>query len=241
MSTIVWLDPLQPPDRLPEPATALTEPNGLLAAGGSLSPQWLLTAYTRGIFPWYEAGQPILWWSPDPRFVLLPQDLHQSRSLRRTLRRTSFEYSADCAFAEVVDACAEPRRYTRATWITAEMAAAYKELRRLGWAHSFETWQAGKLAGGLYGVSMGRVFFGESMFTRISDASKAAFVQAARFLPSLGIELIDCQMPTNHLGRFGARIMARDAFIAKLGELVDRTPPERSWADSFAHWRTSGR
>lgn len=218
---------------MPPASAALDEPNGLLAAGGSLEPAWLLAAYARGIFPWYEAGQPILWWSPNPRAVLEPGGLHVSRSLRRRLRRGTFRVTADRAFDAVVAGCAEPRGYTDSTWITADMARAYARLHRLGYAHSFEAWSDDALVGGLYGVAMGRVFFGESMFMRRSDASKVAFVHAVRFLAARGFELIDCQVATEHLSRFGAVSMPREEFVELVRRHCTGGEPEFSWSIEF--------
>jgi leucyl/phenylalanyl-tRNA---protein transferase len=237
MSAIHWLDPRQGPEAMPEPRLALDEPNGLLAAGGRLEPAWLLSAYANGIFPWYETGQPILWWCPDPRAVLDPAELRVSRSLRRTLARRPFDLSADRAFDAVVAACAEPRRYTDATWITPEMAAAYGRLHRLGYAHSFEAWAEGQLVGGLYGIALGRVFFGESMFAKATDASKVAFVDAVRFLSAEGFVLIDCQLPSEHLSRFGARNIPRDTFLQQLRTLCDAGREPGTWSATFAALR----
>lgn len=233
MTRICWLGPEDGPERLPSPAHALTEPNGLLAAGGSLEPDWLLVSYERGIFPWYEEGQPILWWSPNPRAVLWPADLKLSRSLKRALKRTSFTVSADRAFGDVVTACAAPREYTDATWITPEMARAYGALHELGWAHSFEAWDGDVLVGGLYGVAIGRVFFGESMFAHRTDASKIAFVHGVRFLRATGCELIDCQVPSAHLTRLGATAMPRDAFVCELQALCRPRSTPQTWRDKF--------
>ena len=174
MRSLYWISRDRRVDAFPPASDALTEPNGLLAAGGDLSPERLLAAYRKGIFPWYQEGQPILWWSPDPRAVLWPDSLKVSRSLRRSLRNRRFEVRVDTAFKLVVAGCAEPRAYGAGTWITDDMAEAYIRLHRLGWAHSFETWQDEKLVGGLYGVAIGGAFFGESMFTRVTDASKVA-------------------------------------------------------------------
>ena len=234
MSNIRWLNPIDGPDALPEPHEALIEPNGLLAAGGSLTPDWLLESYARGIFPWYESGQPILWWSPDPRAVLLPENLVVSRSLRKTLRRDKFRVTADCAFDRVVEACALPRRYTDATWITGEMAAAYRKLHELGRAHSFEAWCDGELAGGLYGVALGQIFFGESMFTQIRDASKVAFVHAVEFLRTNGFRLIDCQIPSEHLQSLGACNLPRPEFLSALERLREPEGAAGSWTEAFA-------
>ncbi|MEX1032573.1 MAG: leucyl/phenylalanyl-tRNA--protein transferase [Cellvibrionaceae bacterium] len=201
-------------DNLEFPPTeqALSEPNGLLAAGGDLSAGRLLVAYRQGIFPWYEAGQPILWWSPEPRSVLVPRDIHISRSLRKVLRRGEMSVSADRCFERVIAACAGPRRYTNGTWITSEMAEAYRALHRLGYAHSIETWQGGNLVGGVYGVAIGRAFFGESMFSKVSNASKVALVHLANQLAEWGYGLIDCQVETEHLRSMGATTITRAAF-----------------------------
>lgn len=216
MSVPRWLTRADAVDRFPSPNAALREPNGLLAAGGDLEPDRLLGAYARGIFPWYEEGQPILWWSPDPRAVLWPAELHVSRSLRRSLIKGGFELRVDTAFGEVLAGCAAPRRYTDATWITPDMMRAYQRLHRLGWAHSFETWRNGELVGGLYGVAIGRVFFGESMFARVTDASKVALVRMVRFLEERGFELIDCQVASEHIATLGARTIPRREFLALL-------------------------
>ncbi len=213
----------QDPEAFPPPERA--DRSGLLAIGGDLTPVRLLAGYRRGIFPWYSEGQPILWHSPDPRFVLLPGQLHVPRSLEKTLRRRTFEIRGDTAFADVLSACAEaPRPGQDGTWITPEMHAAYVALHRLGHAHSVEAWQDGTLVGGLYGVALGRVFFGESMFTRAPDASKAAFVTAARALFDAGCRLIDCQVETEHLARFGAADVPRRRFLQLLGPAVQGGP-----------------
>jgi leucyl/phenylalanyl-tRNA--protein transferase len=226
-------------DSFPPPSEALEEPNGLLAAGGDLEPRRLLTAYRNGIFPWYEAGQPILWWSPNPRAVLRPAELRVSRSLRRTLSRERFRVSADSAFEDVLAGCAAPRRYTAATWITGDMAHAYTALHRLGRAHSFEAWQDDTLVGGLYGVVLGRVFFGESMFSHVADASKAAFVHAVRFLRATGFELIDCQVGSRHLSSLGAEDVPRPEFLALLDALCDPPGTAGPWAERFAAWNAA--
>ena len=236
MSTIRWLNAGADVDGFPPPHQALEEPNGLLAAGGDLRPERLLGAYRRGIFPWYELGQPILWWCPDPRAVLLPSGLRISRSLRRVVKRREFEVTADEAFERVVEGCAAPRRYVTATWITDEMAAAYVELHRLGWAHSFEAWQGGKLAGGLYGVAIGRVFFGESMFTRVTNASKAAFVSAVRYLEARSFDLIDCQIASAHLHSFGAIDLPRSKFVNLLEKLCPTPDRPKAWTADYAEW-----
>jgi leucyl/phenylalanyl-tRNA--protein transferase len=208
-------------DRLSFPPPHLAIREGLLAVGGDLSPERLLLAYRQGIFPWYSPGEPILWWSPDPRLVLYPAELRISRSLRRTVRRKPFSITFDQAFAAVVRACAETRRsYGHGTWITEEMQAAYAELHRIGNAHSVEAWQAGELVGGLYGVSIGGVFFGESMFTRVNDASKVAFVTLVQRLGRIKASLIDCQVRTDHLIRFGAREIPRKLFLDQIERAI---------------------
>ncbi|QGZ30911.1 leucyl/phenylalanyl-tRNA--protein transferase [Stutzerimonas stutzeri] len=207
---------------------AMREPNGLLAAGGDLSPERLLAAYRHGCFPWYQDGQPLLWWSPDPRTVLYPQELHVSRSLRKTLRQGVFEITFDRAFAEVIEGCASPRSYAEGTWITTPMQDAYVALHRLGVAHSVEVWQDGRLVGGLYGLAMGQLFFGESMFSRATDASKAGFVTLVERLRDWGFKLIDCQMPTQHLASFGARGISRQTFAEALDRYLDE-PSSARW------------
>ena len=213
---LTWLDPHNDNQPFPHPDRALTEPDGLLAAGGNLTPRRLLRAYRMGIFPWYSADQPILWWSPDPRLVLLPECLKVSRSLRKTLRKGLFAITADTAFEQVVAACAGPRQGEPGTWITSEMYRAYCRLHRLGHAHSIETWQQGELVGGLYGVSLGRVFYGESMFSWISDASKIALVALAAQLQRWEFAVIDCQVTTTHLLSMGAVDIPRSSFLQLL-------------------------
>jgi leucyl/phenylalanyl-tRNA---protein transferase len=212
----------------PEPAQA--EPDGLLAVGGDLSPERLLEAYAAGIFPWYSEGSPILWWSPDPRLVLDPAALHVSRSLERTLRRGRYDIRADTAFAQVIRRCAvKPRAGQEGTWITSAMIRAYERLHDLGFAHSFEAWERGALAGGLYGVSLGGAFFGESMFADRPDASKAAFVEGVRWLAAHGVDLVDCQVRTEHLVRFGAVELARDVFLERLAAALERPTLRGRW------------
>ena len=213
--------PNSPPDAFPDPELAFDRPNGLLAAGGDLSPRRLLCAYRRGIFPWFSDGQPVLWWSPDPRAVLWPDTVRIGRTLRRTLRRGAFTVTGDTAFGRVIRECAAPRIGQDGTWITREMKAAYTRLHRAGHAHSIECWHGTELAGGLYGVAIGRVFFGESMFSRVTDASKVALVH----LCGLGFGLIDCQLPNPHLARLGAVEVARRRFIALLDEFCDAPGP----------------
>ena len=207
-------------EAFPPPEAA--DRSGLLAVGGRLTPRRLVAAYRRGIFPWYAPGQPVLWHSPDPRFVLPAGKLHVPRSLRRTLRRRTFVLRADTAFGRVLQACAEtPRPAQDGTWITPEMRTAYEALHRLGIAHSVEAWQGPQLVGGLYGVALGSVFFGESMFSHAPDASKAAFVTLAAALFAAGCRLIDCQVETEHLARFGAESWPRRRFLRELASAVE--------------------
>ncbi|MFZ9709705.1 MAG: leucyl/phenylalanyl-tRNA--protein transferase [Steroidobacteraceae bacterium] len=215
-----WLEPGADPDAFPPADEALDEPPGLLAAGGDLSVDRLLAAYRRGIFPWYSPGQPILWWCPDPREVLFPQQFHRSRSLTRRERRGDFEIRMDQAFAEVVGACAAPRARERGTWITPEMQAAYEQLHERGYAHSIEVWRDERLVGGVYGVRLGAVFFGESMFSREPDGSKLALSALATRSESLGLQLIDCQMPSPHLASLGSRTLPREEFLALLARWI---------------------
>lgn len=216
----LWITEDSPADAFPDIESALIEPNGLLAIGGDLKPERLLCAYRRGIFPWYSDGQPILWWSPDPRAVLLPHRFHVSRSLRKVLRQRLFDVTIDRDFQGVVRGCAAPRRDQDGTWITRAMAAAFTRLHALGHAHSVECWQDGALAGGLYGVAMGRVFFGESMFSALSNASKVALAHLCK----MGFELIDCQIPNAHLMRLGAEMMARREFATLLDRWCESAP-----------------
>lgn len=217
-------------DDLVFPPPFLAEPDGLLAVGGDLSVERLLLAYRSGIFPWYEDGEPLLWWSPDPRLVLLPEELHVSRSLARTLRRGTFRIAYDTDFAQVIRKCADARGPGRdGTWITRAMIAAYNRLHRGGYAHCAEAWQGDVLAGGLYGVAIGGCFFGESMFSEAPDASKAAFAALVERLRESGFRLIDCQVHTPHLVRFGAREIPRRAFLERLAEAV-RVKAGNPWA-----------
>lgn len=219
---------LGPEIAFPPPEAA--EPGGLLAVGGDLEPERLLLAYSRGIFPWYEEGLPILWHSPDPRMVLMAGELRVSRSLRKVLRRAPFEITLDGAFPRVLSACAECKRpRQRGTWITAEMRVAYERLHALGFAHSVEAWQGGELVGGLYGVSLGACFFGESMFALRSDASKIAFATLVRQLERWGIDLVDCQVHTQHLARFGAREWPRTRFLESLARRLGHGTRRGRW------------
>jgi leucyl/phenylalanyl-tRNA---protein transferase len=212
------------------PDPALAEPDGLLAVGGDLGPERLLTAYAGGIFPWFDERSPILWWSPDPRLVLEPARLHVSRSLRRTIRRGAFRVTADVAFERVIRRCAaRPRPGQRGTWITREMVEAYAALHRLGFAHSFEAWEGEALAGGLYGVSLGAAFFGESMFADRADASKVAFVTATEWLVGRGVDLVDCQVRTEHLVSLGAHEISRAEFLARLAAALERPTLRGRW------------
>jgi leucyl/phenylalanyl-tRNA--protein transferase len=228
-----WLSATGSPDDFPSPAAALREPNGLLAVGGCLHPEWLLDAYVKGIFPWYEAGQPILWWSPDPRAVLLPEQLHVSRRLQRKMRGSELRLTADLAFDAVIRACAEPRRYTEDTWITPQIREAYCALHDLGWAHSFEAWLGDELVGGLYGVGIGSVFFGESMFSRQTDASKIVFVKSVEFLGRRGCKLVDCQVWSHHLKTLGAHTIPRQEFLLLLQRLCDPAGHPGPWRAEF--------
>ncbi len=212
----------------PDPVEA--EPNGLLAVGGDLSPERLLTAYAEGIFPWYDERTPILWWSPDPRLVLEPERLHVSRSLQRTIRRGTYRVTVDTAFERVMRGCAERERPDQeGTWITADMIEAYVRLHRLGFAHSFEAWHGGTLVGGLYGVSLGAVFFGESMFAERTDASKVAFVRAVEVLQQKGIGLVDCQVRTDHLVSLGAHEIPRSVFLERLAAALREPTLRGRW------------
>jgi leucyl/phenylalanyl-tRNA--protein transferase len=229
---IPWIDKGAP---FPPVRSALMEPNGLLAAGGDLSPERLLEGYRRGIFPWYSEGDPILWWSPDPRMVLFPAEFRISRSLAKILRNRRYETRFDSAFADVIASCAAPRKGAPGTWIGEAMIDAYLELHQLGYAHSVETWIDGELAGGLYGVAMGGVFFGESMFSRVRDASKIALSALVAHLKSGGFGLIDCQMHTLHLETLGAREIPRARFSRLLEELVHYSQSPGTWSGaSFA-------
>ena len=215
---IPWLESA---DTFPPLELALSEPNGLLCAGGDLSPQRLINAYSQGIFPWYAKGEPILWWSPNPRMVLVPSEFKLSRSLLRTLRVGRYHVRLDRDFPSVIRACAEARRKGQAgTWITSEMQSAYLTLHELGYAHSVETWIDDALVGGLYGLAIGKMFYGESMFSLVSDASKIALAHLVRYLKAQGFGLIDCQMNTPHLASLGAREIPRSDFITRLRELT---------------------
>ncbi len=223
---IPWLSHHDP---FPPAAAARRHPNGLLAAGADLSPGRLVDAYAHGIFPWFSDDEPILWWSPDPRMVLFPPELKVSRSLRKTLNKGGFEVRMDTAFRDVMEACAEPREGQPGTWIVPAIVDAYCRLHDLGLAHSVETWIDGELAGGLYGVALGKMFYGESMFSRRSDASKIAFVHLARQLERWGFGMVDCQMKTAHLASLGAREIPRQEFLSRLSELVNYSGIIGTW------------
>jgi leucyl/phenylalanyl-tRNA--protein transferase len=216
-------DPFPPVDR------ALTDPNGLLAAGADLSPERLLDAYARGIFPWFGEDDPLLWWSPDPRMVLFTSDVHVSRSLRKTIRSGRVRVTLDRCFRQVMEGCAAPRRGQDGTWITDEMTDAYGQLFDLGYAHSVEVWTNGELSGGLYGVAVGRMFFGESMFSRVPDASKVALVALVRQISRWGFPCVDCQMATSHLASLGAREIPRPIFLRHVRSLVKKDPVAFPW------------
>ena len=213
------------------PPLEAASPEGLLAVGGDLNPDRLLSAYRQGIFPWYSDDQPILWWSPDPRAVLYPSKLHISKSLRKSLRTRGFEVSADRAFALVIATCAESRNHGEGTWITSGMQEAYCALHRMGYAHSVETWHNGELVGGLYGLAIGKAFFGESMFSRVADASKTALVGLATSLAAEGYRFIDCQVVSEHLTSLGAEAAPRDRFASELNEAVGFPDKAARW-----HW-----
>jgi len=218
---IAWLGSEDPPDSFPHPELALDDPNGLLAVGGDLCPERLEAAYRKGIFPWFNPGQPILWWSPNPRTVIYPDDLHISRSLRRTMRRSGYTVSCDLNFAGVIEACAELRQDT-GTWITGDMADAYKKLHAIGRAHSIEAWLDNELIGGVYGVCIGAIFFGESMFSTHTDASKVCLAYLVELMQVNGGAVLDCQLPNEHLASLGAKDISRHRFIEELKHGIDQ-------------------
>jgi len=229
--------PADPSAPFPDPRSALCEPDGLLAVGGDLSPTRLLNAYRHGIFPWFSDDQPLLWWCPDPRTVFRTDRVRLTSRFRRTLRRSDWIVRADTAFAEVINACAEaPRPGQPGTWITDEMRAAYLELHRLGHAHSIEVLQGARLVGGLYGVSLGRMFFGESMFSHQSGGSKVALAALAARLHGWGWPLLDAQVENEHLLSLGAELWPREEFLAAIGALVDLPEPSRSWTTEFGDY-----
>ena len=231
MATLPWLSPEEL--YFPSIDTALKEPNGLLAVGGDLSPQRLLLAYKHGIFPWFEQDEPILWWSPSPRAVLFPERIHISKSLNKRLKRSDYTSSCDQAFEQVISHCANtPRGGQVGTWITEEMRKAYTALHHQGHAHSVETWQDGRLVGGLYGISIGKLFFGESMFSHNTDASKVAFVALAQNLQRWDYPLIDCQISNPHLSSLGAEEILRPAFKRYLSTYTVESSIE-NWAEAW--------
>ena len=232
MIRIPFLDPLRP-NEFPPVSQALDEPDGLLAAGGDLAPERLLAAYRRGIFPWYSRLQPILWWSPDPRTVFATDAMHVPRRLARWLRGCRWTLRADTAFADVVRACAAPRARERGTWIGADMRAAYERLHALGHAHSVEAWDGDVLVGGIYGVSIGRMFFGESMFSAADNGSKVALLALAHVLRGWGFPLLDAQVASPHLFTLGAREMKRVKFCAHVEALTAAAGVEGSWDAIF--------
>lgn len=213
----------------PPLADALDEPDGLLAVGGDLSAERLLCAYRAGIFPWFSDNQPVMWWSPDPRSVIEPQHFHVSRSLKRTLNQKTFRVSCDCDFAGVMAGCRAPRAEQAGTWITQDMVSAYQKLHELGIAHSVECWDHNELCGGVYGLAIGRVFFGESMFSARSNASKVALYYLSRMMLDWGYELLDCQVHNPHLETLGARCISRPDFAARLAQLIDAAPSAQAW------------
>ena len=225
-----WLDPKDPYYPFPSANDALDSPEGLVAAGGDLSPVRLLHAYRQGIFPWYEEGQPILWWSPDPRGILYPKQFNAHKSLLRTLKRQSWKVTYDEAFQRVMEACAEPRSYSKGTWITRDMINAYCHLHQLGHAHSFEVWdQADSLVGGIYGISMGTLFFGESMFSRESDASKVALMYLSAHLDHWNYQLLDTQLPSDHLQFLGGDTISRQQYLSLLEQYTQQLPADNAW------------
>lgn len=248
MSTqrVAWLSPDDSPDLFPDVESALREPDGLLAAGGDLGTERLLNAYRRGIFPWYDEGQPILWWAPDPRCILRPRDLCVSKRLRQYARRSTCTLRFNRAFGDVIRACAGARESQQDTWITAEMITAYERLHTNGWAHSVEVWDHGQLVGGLYGLCIGRMFFGESMFSAVDNASKFAMLGLTSQMLSHNLELIDCQVVSQHLITMGAITIPRRDFTSLLGTLCNPARPFTDWpdaalsiAESLQGWRSA--
>jgi leucyl/phenylalanyl-tRNA--protein transferase len=228
MSGPYWIHPQDDNTPFPQPDGALRDPNGLLAIGANLSTARLLEAYREGIFPWYNDDQPILWWSPDPRSVLFPEKLSISRSLRKSIRNRNYRITFDQAFEQVIRACSEPRSYDKGTWINRDMIDAYCRLHDQGYAHSVECWHEGCLVGGLYGVSLGRLYFGESMFSTMTDASKVAFVVLVRHLQLWQFPIIDCQVHSRHLASLGAETIPRAQFLELVHEYRDQ-PSTASW------------
>ncbi len=226
---LTLLDTDNPEQQFPAVSKALKNPNGLLAIGGCLTDTRLINAYQQGIFPWYNPGEPILWWSPDPRLVLFPNHLHVSRSMVKTLQKQLFSITFDQCFTRVIEACAAPRSYESGTWLNEEMLEAYTQLHRQGIAHSVEVWMNKQLVGGLYGVAIGQVFFGESMFHTETNASKAAFIHLTQHLDTWGYHLIDCQVRTEHLISLGAEEISRQHFTKLLRQFCPQLPPANAW------------
>lgn len=226
---IAWLSSDDPPEAFPDIETAFDVPDGLLAAGGDLSTERLLYAYRHGIFPWYDQGQPILWWSPDPRCVLVPGELHVSRRLRRSIAGSNFEVTFNSAFSDVMHACSQRRKAHHGTWITDAVKHAYELLHATGWAHSIEIWHDGKLAGGLYGLSIGRIFFGESMFSAESNGSKAAMFVLCQLMIRHSFVLLDCQVESPHLVSLGAKRMRRQEFASCLTQACEPQSQFPGW------------
>ncbi len=237
MTGIHWISPDAPADEFPDVATASRDPDGLLAIGGDLGIDRLLHAYRRGIFPWFNSGQPILWWSPDPRTVLIPREFQLRRSLARRIKQEHWDITMDSNFVDVISACAEPRSddATPGTWISPDMIDAYCRLHEQGWAHSVETWLDNKLVGGLYGVAIGSVFFGESMFTVERDASKIALLALCRQLEKWNFSVIDCQIASEHLGSLGAKEIARAVFLAYLEQMTGGRGKPGKWKFELNH------
>jgi leucyl/phenylalanyl-tRNA--protein transferase len=228
MTAPYWLNPIDRED-FPNVALALRDPDGLLAIGGDLSIERLLAAYQRGIFPWYSDEQPVLWWSPDPRSILRPENLRISKSLHKTLKKQALKVTIDKAFDQVIKQCSKPRKDGVGTWITDEMIYAYNRLHHAGHAHSVECWQEDKLVGGLYGIAIGQVFFGESMFSKVTDASKVAFVYLVKQLQTWGYELIDCQVQSAHLDSLGAENIPRTVFVHSLEHYCQQSGKNSPW------------
>jgi len=226
-------------EEFPDPNTALDEPNGLLAAGGDLSPERLLDAYRRGIFPWYSDGEPILWWSPDPRMVFATERVHVAARLRRSLRGCEWTIRADTAFVDVVRACAAPRTQQRGTWITPNMLAAYQRLHALGSAHSIEVYDADRLIGGIYGVAVGHMFFGESMFSAMTNGSKVALIALCKTLHEWGFPLLDAQVASPHLQTLGAFEIPRRRFLDEVARLCAKLHPIGSWSERWPRMTAS--
>ena len=225
-----WLDPNDPEAPFPPAETALKDPEGLVAAGGDLKPTRLLHAYHQGLFPWYEEGQPILWWSPNPRGILYPRDFIAHKSLLRTIRNNHWKISYDKSFLDVMKACAEPRNNSRGTWITDDMVEAYMNLHESNHAHSLEVYnESGELIGGVYGISIGTIFFGESMFSRVTDASKVALLYLSAYLDSWGYAIIDTQLPSAHLTSLGGSKMTRDKYLSVLSTFTKKSSHHNAW------------